>query len=107
MNKDPATVITETIYNIDMIPVVTNLQFSKKLILEPLVEVHVVKQLIRCKTHCIVYCGQYNQSQSKNRVFLNILLVNYNSLALQIRQHILNIERRKLVALVEKPLQKQ
>lgn len=62
-------VITETISNINTIPVVTDLQFSKKLVLEPLVEVHVVKQLIRCKTHCIVYCRQYNHSQSKNRVF--------------------------------------
>jgi len=38
------------------IPVMVDLQFSEKLILEPLVKVHIVKQFISCQSHRIVNC---------------------------------------------------
>lgn len=38
------------------VPVVVDLQLPKKLILEPLVKVHIVKQLVRRQPHCIVHC---------------------------------------------------
>lgn len=47
------------------IPVMADLQLSKKLILEPLVKVHIVKELIGCQSHCIVNCGQNNHKSKK------------------------------------------
>lgn len=46
------------------IPVMADLKFSEKLILEPLVEVHVVKQLVSCQSYCIIYCRQNNHNRS-------------------------------------------
>ena len=51
--------------NTNTIPVMADLQLPKKLILEPLVKVHVVKQLVSCQSHCIVYCGQNNHNSQK------------------------------------------
>lgn len=52
------------------IPVMVDLQLSKKLILEPLVKVHIVKQLIGCQSHCIVNCGQNNHNTSQKNVIV-------------------------------------